>query len=104
MTTYELKPTPTAILDRFPALRKRLGAADPGGARGCLGAPLPLDTLPRAHIVVLVAALVAEGRAVAVGLEACGFRWRFQGELRAAGATVLTLAPEPLTVREIVRK
>ena len=116
MKTYELKSTPGSILERFPALRKRLGAADPGGARVCLGAdlekagacvvaqiglgtPLALDTLPREHIVALVAGLVAEGRAVAVGLEACGFGWRFQGELRAAGATVLTLAPEPLTGR-----
>ena len=116
MTTYELKSTPASILDRFPALCKRLGAADSAGARVCLGAdlekagaclvaqiglgaPLPLDTLPREHILSLVSALVAEGRAVAVGLEACGFGWRFQGELRAAGATVLTLAPEPLTGR-----
>ena len=116
MKTYELKTTPASILDRFPALCKRLGAADAAGARVCLGAdlekagaclvaqiglgaPLALGTLPREHVVALAAALGAQGRAVAVGLEACGFGWRFQGELRAAGATVLTLAPEPLTGR-----
>ena len=116
MKTYELKTTPASILDRFPALCKRLGAADAAGARVCLGAdlekagaclvaqiglgaPLALGTLPREHVVALAAALGAQGWAVAVGLEACGFGWRFQGELRAAGATVLTLAPEPLTGR-----
>ena len=116
MKTYELTFTHTSILERFPALLRRLGAADSAGATVCLGAdlekagaclvaqlglgtPLPLGTLPREHLVALVAALVARGRAVAVGLEACGFGWRLQGNLRAAGATVLTLAPEPLTGR-----
>lgn len=31
-----------------------------------------------------------------VGLEACGFGWELQRELRQAGAQVLTFAPEPL--------
>lgn len=116
MKTYHLKSTQDDILERFPALLKRLSAAGPAATRVCLGAdlekggaclsaqiglgaPLSLGTLPRAHGTALVGALTGRGFAVGVGVEACGFGWRWQQELRAAGATVLTLAPEPLTGR-----
>jgi transposase len=118
MKTYQLKSNSTDILQNHPALRKRLEAALQacGEATLCLGldlekdgacvvaqlaagAPLSLGTLPRPQIEALVAALVARGAKVAIGLEACGFGWRFQERLRAAGATVFTYAPEPLTGR-----
>ncbi len=117
MKTYQLRPIlHDSILENFPALRKRLAQPEARGATLCLGAdlekagacvvaqlglgaPLPLGTLPREQLTALSAALARGGTPVAVGLEACGFGWRFQRELRAAGATVLTYAPEPLTGR-----
>ena len=51
----------------------------------------------RAEIVALVQELRARGWRVALGVEACGFGWRFQGRLRETGATVFTFATEALT-------
>ena len=115
MRTYQLHSMDNDLLERFPALLKRLkAAAEPGvvclgadleKAGACLaaqlglGTPLGLGTLPRAQIEALVKALIGRGWRVVVGLEACGFGWRLQEALRAAGATVLTFAPEPLTGR-----
>lgn len=116
MKTYQLKNPAenTAVLPRFPALRKRLAEAsaaapaalslgadlERGGA--CLaaqigfGAPLALGLLTRAEGTSLVRELAAGGHRVAVSVEACGFGWEWQRELRGAGAEVVTLAPEPL--------
>jgi len=117
MKTYELKSTVEvpAVLPRFPALRKRLTEAsalapagislgadlERGGA--CVAAqigytaPLSLGLLTREEGTALVRELTAAGHRVAAGVEACGFGWAWQRELRAAGAEVVTLAPEPLT-------
>lgn len=119
MKTYLLKTSSEVppVLPRFPALRKRLAAAsaaapaalslgadlERGGA--CVaaqigpGAPLALGLLTRAEGTALVRELTAAGHRVAAGVEACGFGWTWQGELRAAGAEVVTLAPEPLCGR-----
>ena len=123
MKTYPLKSPAQhnaaqnpAVLARFPALRKRLSEAtaaasapaalslgadlERGGA--CLaaqigyGAPLALGLLTRAEGTALVRELAAGGHRVAVSVEACGFGWEWQRELRGAGAEVVTLAPEPL--------
>ena len=54
-------------------------------------------TLSRAEVVVLVKEIIARGWRAAVGVEACGFGWLFQRQLREAGATVFTFATEALT-------
>ncbi len=118
MKTYQLKTTVLTlpILPRYPSLRKRLAEAsaaagapaalslgadlERGGA--CLsaqigyGAPLALGLLTREEATALVRELSSGGHRVAVGMEACGFGWEWQRELRGAGAAVVTLAPEPL--------
>ena len=122
MKKYQLHTKTEDILKRFPALCKRLEGAErtpelPGAPRVlCLGAdlekagaclsvqcglgePVSLGTLTRETILSLLAALHARGWRCVIGLEACGFGWRFQRELRAAGAEVLTFATEALTGR-----
>lgn len=114
MKTYQLHSNPISILSQFPAFGKRLEAVpDPGtcllslggdlekaGVYLCAGiglqAPLALRVLSRPEMLTLVGELRARGFRVAVGLEACGFGWEFQRQLRMAGAEVLTFAPEPL--------
>ena len=65
------------------------------GAEGvCAG-----GTFTRAEIVALAEELRARGWRVAIGVEACGFGWRFQRRLREAGAEVFTFATEALTGR-----
>ena len=124
MKTYQLKSPAQntaaqnpAVLARFPALRKRLGEASAAAAapvalslgadleRGgaCLAAqigysaPLALGLLTREEGTALVRELAAGGHRVAVSVEACGFGWEWQRELRGAGAEVVTLAQEPLS-------
>ena len=122
MKKYQLHTKPDDILNRFPALRKHLEAAartpeGPGAPRVlCLGAdlekagvcvavqcglgtPVHLGTLTRESLLALVGVLLGRGWRSVVGLEACGFGWRFQRQLRAAGAEVLTFATEALTGR-----
>ena len=122
MKKYQLHTKTSDILSRFPALCKRLEGAErtppvPGAPRVlCLGAdlekagaclavqcglgePVNLGTLTRETVLSLIAALRARGWRCVVGLEACGFGWRFQRELRAVGAEVLTFATEALTGR-----
>ena len=109
-------------MKRFPALCKRLEGAErtppvPGAPRvlcvgadlekdgACLavqcglGEPVSLGTLTRETILSLIAALRARGWRCVVGLEACGFGWRFQQQLREASAEALTFATEALTGR-----
>lgn len=120
MKKYQLHTKTDDILKCFPALGKRLEAAErtppaPGLPRVlCLGAdlekdgaclavqcglgePLHLGTLTRETILGLLPALQARGWRCVLGLEACGFGWRFPRELRAAGAEVLTFATEALS-------
>ena len=122
MKKYQLHTKTEDILKRFPALCMRLEGAErtppvPGAPRVlCLGAdlekdgaclavrcglgePVSLGTLTRETILSLLAALRARGWRCVVGLEACGFGWRFQRQLREAGAEVLTFATEALTGR-----
>ncbi len=122
MKKYQLHTKTDAILKRFPALCKRLEGAErtppmPGAPRVlCLGAdlekdgaclavqcglgePVNLGTLSRETILSLIAALRARGWRCVLGLEACGFGWRFQRQLREAGAEALTFATEALTGR-----
>ena len=122
MKTYQLHTKTETILKRFPALCKHLEAAAPQSAASgaprvlCLGAdlekagacvaaqcglaaPVALGTLARGSLLELVRALAAQGWRCVLGLEACGFGWRFQRELRGAGAEVLTFATEALTGR-----
>jgi len=122
MKKYQLHTKTDSILNRFPALRKHLEAAartpeGPGAPRVlCLGAdlekagvcvavqcglgtPLHLGTLTRESLLALVRVLLGRGWRSVVGLEACGFGWRFQRQLRAEGAEVLTFATEALTGR-----
>jgi transposase len=122
MKTYHIHTKTDDILNRFPALRKRLArhlasvnqtggprlvslGADLEKAGACvavqlgLSEPIALGTLPRAQVLELVRALHAEGGRCAVGVEACGFGWAFQRALRAAGADVFTYASEALTGR-----
>lgn len=56
-------------------------------------------TLSRAEVAALCKELLARGWRVAVGVEACGFGWVFQAQLRDAGAEVFTFATEALTGR-----
>lgn len=122
MKKYQLRTKPDDILNRFPALCKRLEGAErtPQAADAprvlCLGAdleksgaclavqcglgePVGLGTLTRATVLELLAALRARGWRCVLGLEVCGFGWSFQRELRAAGTEVLTFATEALTGR-----
>ena len=122
MKKYQLHTNTENILERFPALRKALAQAEHSRAVGeqqpiaSLGAdlekagacvavqcglaqPLNLGNLTRESIVKLVIALVERGWRPVVGLEACGFGWRFQGQLREAGAEVLSFATEALSGR-----
>ena len=122
MKKYQLHTKTEDILKRFPALCKRLegaertpptaGAprvlcvgADLEKAGACvavqcgLGEPVSLGTLTRETILSLLAALRARGWRCVLGLEACGFGWRWKRQLREAGAEVLTFATEALTGR-----
>ena len=122
MKKYQLHTKTEDILKRFPALCKRLEGGErtpqmPGAPRVlCLGAdlekagacvavqrglaePVSLGTLTRETILSLIAALRARGWRCVLGMEACGFGWRFQRQLREAGAEVLTFATEALTGR-----
>ena len=122
MKKYQLHTKTNDILKRFPALCKRLeGAEQSPEATGvprvlCLGAdlekdgacvavqcglsePANLGTVSRETVLSLLAALRARGWRCVIGMEACGFGWRFQRELREAGAEALTFATEALTGR-----
>lgn len=125
MKTYELKPSTLvqpAALARLPSLLRRLTVLENPRPDGpprpwvCLGADLEKagaclavqvgaegvcagGNFTRAEIVALVQELRARGWRVALGVEACGFGWRFQGRLREAGAKVFTFATEALTGR-----
>ena len=122
MKKYQLHTKTEDILNRFPALCKRLEGAErspqmPGAPRVlCLGAdlekagacvavqcglgePLGLGTISRETLRTLLPVLRARGWRCVVGMEACGFGWRFQRELREAGAEVLTFATEALSGR-----
>ena len=122
MKTYQLRPvcpTHPAILDRLPSLQRRLAAEEAGGGERafvCLGGDLEKagvclamqigaggvcahGMFSRQEAAALVSELLARGWPVAVGVEACGFGWRFQTQLREAGATVFSFATEPLTGR-----
>ena len=122
MKKYQLHTKTEDILKRFPALCKRLEGAEQtpevaGAPRVlCLGAdlekagacvavqgglaePVSLGTLTRASVLSLLAALRARGWRCVIGMEACGFGWRFQRDLREAGAEVLTFATEALSGR-----
>ena len=122
MKKYQLHTKTDDILNRFPALCKRLEGAErtpetPGTPRVlCLGAdlekagacvavqcglgePLGLGTISRETLRTLLPVLRARGWRCVVGMEACGFGWRFQRELREAGAEVLTFATEALSGR-----
>jgi transposase len=122
MKKYQLHTKTEDILKRFPALGKRLEGAERtpeiGGAPRvlCLGAdlekdgaclavqcglgePLSLGTLSRETVLSLLAALRGRGWRCVLGMEACGFGWRFQRQLRETGAEALTFATEALTGR-----
>lgn len=122
MKKYQLHTKTEDILKRFPALCKRLeGAERTPAAAGlprvvCLGAdlekdgaciaaqcglaePVSLGTLTRESVLSLISALRRRGWRCVVGMEACGFGWRFQRQLREAGAEALTFATEALTGR-----
>src|SRR6266511_4072100 len=122
MKKYQLHTKTDPILNCFPALSKRLKLAEQDGALAGVGRvlsfgadlekagvclavqcglsePISLGTLPRERLCELIVAARARGYRCLVGLEACGFGWRFQRELRAAGAEVLTFATEALTGR-----
>ena len=124
MKNYPLKPFAGApqptVIERLPALVRRLGVLEKlhpepatrthvciGGdlekAGACLAVQVGAEsvtaniTLGRAEVCALVRELTARGWRVAVGVEACGFGWLFQTQLRAAGAEVFTFATEALT-------
>ena len=122
MKKYQLHTKTENILCRFPALYKHLERATKeltasGAARIlCLGAdlekagaclvvqvglatPLSLGTLSRETVLELLRVLVAQGWRCAIGMEACGFGWRFQRQIREAGVEALTFATEALTGR-----
>jgi transposase len=125
MKTYQLKPSTIvqpAMLARLPSLLRRLTALEnprPGApprpwvcvgadlekAGACLAVQVGAEgvcaggNFTRTEIIALVQELRARGWRVALGVEACGFGWHFQGRLRAAGATVFTFATEALTGR-----
>ena len=124
MKNYQLQPFTGApkptILERLPSLVRRLGVLEKlhpepaartpvclGGDLEKAGACLAIQagaesvtaniTLARAEVCTLVRELIGRGWRVAVGVEACGFGWVFQTQLRAAGAEVFTFATEALT-------
>ena len=124
MKNYQIKPfggvPKITILERLPSLVRRLLALeklhpDPaartpiclGGdlekAGACLAIQVGAEsvtanlTLGRAEVCTLVGELIGRGWRVAIGVEACGFGWLFQTQLRAAGALVFTFATEALT-------
>lgn len=122
MKKYQLHTKTENILGRFPALGKHLERATQeltaaGSARLlCMGAdlekagaclvvqvglatPLSLGTLSRGTVLELLRVLVAQGWRCAIGMEACGFGWRFQRQIREAGAEALTFATEALSGR-----
>ena len=122
MKKYQLHTRTADILKRFPALCKRLEGAErtPAAAGAprvlCLGAdlekdgaciavqcglsePVNLGTLTRETVLSVIAALRVRGWRCVVGMEACGLGWRFQRQLREAGAEALTFATEALTGR-----
>lgn len=122
MKKYQLHTKAEDILTRFPALNKRLNAnkgfLESSGAPRVLGfgadlektgacvavqcglsEPISLGSVARETVLRLIPVLSARGWRCIVGVEACGFGWRFQRELRAAGAEVLTFATEALTGR-----
>jgi len=122
MKRYQLHTKTEDILKRFPALCKRLEGAERTqptvGAPWvlCLGAdlekggacvavqcgasePMSLGTVTRETVLSLLPVLRARGWHCVLGLEACGFGWRFQRQLRESGAEVLTFAAEALTGR-----
>jgi transposase len=127
MKKYQFHTKTEDILKRFPALCKRLEGAErtpemAGAPRVlCLGAdlekdgaclavqcglgePVSLGTLTRESVLSLIAALRARGWRCVLGMEACGFGWRFQRQLREAGAEALTFATEALTGRRKTNK
>ena len=123
MKSYQLKPstlTQPATLTRLPSLLRRLAAFEkpqpdaPPRPRVCIGADLEKagaciavqvgaegvcagGNFTRAEVAALVRELRARGWQVALGVEACGFGWKFPACLREAGATVFTFATESLT-------
>lgn len=124
MKTYQLKPFTAApkatVIERMPSLLRRLGVleklhpehaarvpicigADLEKAGACLAIQVGAEgvagnaTLSRAEVAALCKELLGRGWRVAVGVEACGFGWVFQAQLREAGAEVFTFATEALT-------
>ena len=124
MKTYQLKPSTTAprltITERIPSFLRRLRVLEKlhpePAARPfiCLGADLEKAgacvaiqvgaesviatiTLSRAEVAAFCKELIGGGWRVAVGVEACGFGWLFQAQLREVGAEVFTFATEALT-------
>ena len=124
MKKYQLKPFTAApkatVIERMPSLLRRLGVLEKlhpeAAARApiCLGGDLEKAgaclaiqvgaeglagtiTLSRADVAGLCKELIGRGWRVAVGVEACGFGWLFQAQLREAGAEVVTFATEALT-------
>ena len=136
MKTYTIKPfigvTKATLIQRLPSLVRRLCVLEKlhpepatrthiciGGdlekAGACLAIQVGAEsvvaniTLGRAEVCALVRELIARGWRVAVGVEACGFGWVFQAQLReagrvkgpesphAAGVEVFTFATEALT-------
>ena len=124
MKTYQIKPSAVApkatVTERMPSLLRRLSAleklhpepaarapvcigADLEKAGACLAIQVGAEgvagtiTLGRAEVAMLCQELLARGWRVAVGVEACGFGWVFQAQLRGAGAEVFTFATEALT-------
>jgi len=114
--------TQPATLTRLPSLLRRLAAFEkpqpdaPPRPWVCIGADLEKagaciavqvgaegvcagGNFTRAEILALVQELRVRGWRVAIGVEACGFGWRFQARLREAGAEVFTFATEALTGR-----
>ena len=109
MKKYQLHTKSEDTLKRFPALCKFLqGAERMPAAPGapwvlCLGAdiekagacvavqcglsePVSLGTVTRETVLSPLPVLRARGWHSVLGLEACGFGWRFQRQLREAGA------------------
>ena len=121
MKKYLLHTNTENILSRFPTLCKRLEAAERTvnnaeaprrvlclgadlekegacvAAQCALGEPVSLGTLTRESVVKLIVAIQARGWRSVIAVEACGFGWLFQGQLREAGAEVLTFATEALS-------
>jgi len=120
MKKYTLHTNTENILSRFPTLCKRLEAAERTvnsaetprvlclgadlekkgacvAAQCALGEPVSLGTLTRESVVNLIVAIQARGWRCVIAMEACGFGWLFQGQLREAGAEVLTFATEALS-------